>query len=584
MSPSPVSQTQQLLDFLLEKKLIFPPKVQELKEESLETGKDLIALLEAKGGVAEEDLWRAKAQVAKMPYMDLFGLTIAPAVLNLMSEDLAATYQMVPIERKENVVKVGMVNPNDFKALGALEFIGQRQQIRWEMVMISPSGFHTASKQYASLKKEVEEAIQGAGEELLMRPPEELAEGNIEDVVKHAPVTKMVSVILRHAVEGKASDVHIEPLTSETRVRYRVDGVLHTSIILPREVHDAIIARIKVMANLKIDETRLPQDGRFRMTINGHEVDYRVSTMPLMNGEKVVMRILDTSQNLLDLEGLGFKGRQLDIIRENIQRPHGMFLVTGPTGSGKSTTLYALMTILNKDGVNIITLEDPVEYFIRGINQSQINPDIGMTFSVGLRSILRQDPDVIMVGEIRDTETAELATHAALTGHIVLSTLHTNNAFGAIPRLVDMQIPPFLIASSLNIVVAQRLVRRICEFCREPFQIPESLEREVWGDLESLKETALPKDVHLTKPLNFFHGKGCARCEEVGYRGRLVIAEVLEVTNEIKKFISSDPGNVENIRAAFSAAGMLSMRQDGIFKALQGLTTIEEVWQVTRED
>ncbi|MEK7158648.1 MAG: ATPase, T2SS/T4P/T4SS family, partial [Patescibacteria group bacterium] len=314
MSSSPVSQTQQLLDFLLEKKLIFPAKIQELKEEGLETGKDLLALLEMKGGVAEEDLWRAKAQVAKMPYADLFGFSIVPEVLNLVGEELATTYQIIPIERKENVVKVGMVNPNDFKALGALEFIGQRQQIQWEIVMVSPAGFHAALKQYASLKQEVDEAIQGAGEELLTRLPEELAEGNVEEVVKHAPVTKMVSVILRHAVEGKASDVHIEPLANETRVRYRVDGILHTSLILPREVHDAIVARIKVMANLKIDETRLPQDGRFRMTVSSREVDYRVSTMPLMNGEKVVMRILDTSKNLLDLEGLGFRGRQLELI------------------------------------------------------------------------------------------------------------------------------------------------------------------------------------------------------------------------------------------------------------------------------
>ena len=406
-----------------------------------------------------------------------------------------------------------------------------------------------------------------------------------EDVtrtLKSAPVIKMVSVILRHAVEGSASDVHIEPFEDGTRVRYRVDGVLHTSLILPKDLHSAIVARIKVMANLKIDQTRLPQDGRFRITVLNRNIDCRVSTLPLMGVEKVVMRILDTSRNILALEDLGFEGRNMQLMKESISQPHGMTLVTGPTGSGKSTTLYAMLTILNQEAVNIITLEDPIEYYIKGVNQSQINPEIGLTFAKGLRSILRQDPDVIMVGEIRDNETAELATHASLTGHRVLSTLHTNDAFGALPRLVDMKIEPFLIASSLNVVIAQRLVRKICEACVEEITLPKDMENEIWQELSTVAGPSMPKGIHLSKPMKFFRGKGCQQCQSSGYTGRIAISEVVAIDQVMKDFILNQV-NSDQMKKEFLKKGNITMRQDGIFKALRGRTTIEEIMNVTKD-
>jgi type IV pilus assembly protein PilB len=392
----------------------------------------------------------------------------------------------------------------------------------------------------------------------------------------------MVSVILRHAVEGKASDVHIEPVGDETRVRFRIDGILHTSLILPKNVHQSIVARIKVLSNLKIDETRIPQDGRFRMVIDGHDIDYRISTLPLVTNEKVVMRILDTSTNLTNLDHLGFEGKSLDAMKLNISKSHGMFLITGPTGSGKSTTLYALLGVLNEEAVNIVTLEDPVEYFMKGINQSQVNSEVGLTFAAGLRSILRQDPDVVMVGEIRDNETAELGVHAALTGHLVFSTLHTNDAFGAIPRLIDMNIEPFLIASSLNVVMAQRLVRRICSHCVQDTKIPEQLEAEVWDEIGRVEKAAIPPDSNLVKPLKFYRGQGCVRCENTGYKGRVSIAEVLTATPEVQQIIVSKGDILAALRQEFKKQGMFSMKQDGIFKAIRGITTIEEVWDATR--
>jgi type IV pilus assembly protein PilB len=391
----------------------------------------------------------------------------------------------------------------------------------------------------------------------------------------------MVSVILKHAVEARASDIHIEPVFNETRIRYRIDGDLHTSLVLPRYIHSAIVSRIKVLSNLKIDETRIPQDGRIRLELEGRQIDFRISTFPLYSNEKVVMRILDTEEGVPTLEGLGFEGKNLNFMKDNIDKPHGMFLVTGPTGSGKSTTLYAVLNVLNTENVNIVTLEDPIEYYLKGVNQSQVKPDIGYTFAAGLRSILRQDPDIVMVGEIRDSETAELAIHAALTGHIVLSTLHTNDAFGAVPRLIDMKVEPFLISSTLNIVVAQRLVRKICSNCREKTEIPVALQDEIIAALTPV-QNALPPEVKLQKPLTLWHGKGCPRCNDTGYAGRSAIAESLNINEEMKAIIA-DGANHEKVRGAFLRQGMLDLKQDGILKALRGVTTIEEVLAATKE-
>ncbi|USN53715.1 MAG: Flp pilus assembly complex ATPase component TadA [Candidatus Nomurabacteria bacterium] len=533
--------------------------------------------------VREEDITKAKGKLFNVPYVELFGKIVRAEVLNLIPQELAQNYSMVAFSRDADELSVAMVNPSDFKALEAIEFIARKNRLKLKYFIASETGVKHILQQYESLSAEVEEALKDTESEGDAEVKLNIAEPGMEEVIRQAPVSKMVSVIMRHAVEGKASDVHIEPVGNESRIRYRIDGVLHTSLVLPKHVHASIVARIKVLSNLKIDETRVPQDGRFRMNIDGRDVDYRVSTLPLVNQEKVVMRILDTSGAMTDLQDLGFDGRNYEIIQENIDKSHGMILVTGPTGSGKSTTLYAIMSRLNEESVNIVTLEDPVEYYMKGVNQSQINPDVGLTFAAGLRSILRQDPDIVMVGEIRDTETADLGVHASLTGHVVLSTLHTNDAFGAIPRFIDMKIEPFLLASSLNVVIAQRLVRRICQHCTTTMEIPAALQKEVQEGLKELKPEQLPKGISLNSP-KFYRGKGCVRCENTGYKGRVAIAEVLDMTENLKKVITGEQARIlENIHEEFNRQGLLTMKQDGLLKALRGLTTIEEVWDATRE-
>jgi type IV pilus assembly protein PilB len=362
-----------------------------------------------------------------------------------------------------------------------------------------------------------------------------------------------------------------------------MDGVLHTSLVLPLKVHKSLIARIKVLSNMKLDETRLPQDGRFKMRFDGRDIEFRVSTLPLLDNEKVVMRILDTSASVVTLQNLGFTDHSLDRINKHLLDPHGLILVTGPTGSGKSTSLYSMLVMLNQEGVNIITLEDPVEYNLPGIAQSQMRPEIGLTFANGLRSVLRQDPDVIMVGEIRDNETAELAIHAALTGHKVLSTLHTNDAFGAIPRLVDMAVEPFLVASALSLIVAQRLVRKICEHCKQPITVDKNRATEMMAEIKTMPISYLPRDVTLLPPFKLYQGKGCSFCEDSGYHGRIAICEVLENTPSLRKLISDGGVNdADQISAEQKAQGMFTIRQDGLIKALRGLTTLEEVWNATK--
>ncbi len=583
------SQTAQLnpettlVDLLVEDNLLTREQAQQLIEESQRAQQPVNEFLESKNLVREEDLVREKGKLYNIPYIDLFGRVVRGEILNIIPKELAENYRMVAFNRSGDELSIAMVDPSNFHALEAIEFIARKNHFRIKYYLTSASSLKYIIRQFESLSAEVEEALKGAEEESQLQSKMlKVEEKGLEEVVKTAPVSKMVSVILRHAVEGKASDVHIEPVGDETRVRFRIDGILHTSLMLPKNVHQAIVARIKVLSNLKIDETRIPQDGRFRMVIEGHDIDYRISTLPLVMNEKVVMRILDTSTNLTNLDSLGFDGRALEAMRENIRKSHGKFLITGPTGSGKSTTLYALLNVLNEEAVNIVTLEDPVEYFMKGINQSQVNPEVGLTFAAGLRSILRQDPDIVMVGEIRDNETAELAVHAALTGHLVFSTLHTNDAFGAIPRLIDMKIEPFLIASSLNVVMAQRLVRRVCPHCIKELTVPATLEEQVLTEIGLLDPSLLPSDVKVTRPLKFFHGQGCVRCENAGYKGRVAIAEVLTVTAAVQQIIVAGGDTIARLKEEYKKQGMFSMRQDGIFKALRGMTTVEEVWDATR--
>ncbi|OGL87720.1 hypothetical protein A3I42_03360 [Candidatus Uhrbacteria bacterium RIFCSPLOWO2_02_FULL_49_11] len=576
MSRREQPKTEFLKSLLQEKAITLDAYQQLIKEETIDAVEGILA---AQKGIPEEVLARARGKAFGFPYEDLIGRKIDQKVLKNIPLEFASHYQVAAYDLKGDTLSVALINATDLKAQEAVEFLVRERGLKVHYAITTPDAYQGVIKQYGSLGIEAKEALDVAAGKFAPTTKEKM-EG-MEEVVKSAPVSKMLSAILKHAVEARASDIHIEPVFNETRVRYRIDGELHTSLVLPKYIHSAIVSRVKVLANLRIDETRVPQDGRIRLEIEGREIDFRISTLPLYSNEKVVMRILDTAEGVPTLEGLGFEGKNIAVMRDNIDKPHGMFLVTGPTGSGKSTTLYAILNVLNSEGVNIVTLEDPVEYYLKGINQSQVRPEVGFTFASGLRSILRQDPDTVMVGEIRDNETAELAIHAALTGHIVLSTLHTNDAFGAIPRFIDMKVEPFLISSTLNVVVAQRLVRKMCQFCKESLEVPDTLVQEVRKELEPVR-ASLPESVKLDAPLTFWRGKGCQRCNGEGYAGRTAIGEVLGVNEELKTIIANG-AKYDQIRDAFNRQGMLTLKQDGIMKAIAGSTTIEEVLSATKE-
>ncbi|MFH1610956.1 MAG: GspE/PulE family protein [Patescibacteria group bacterium] len=576
---------KELIQKLKDDKLIDDKKVKELTK--ISKIEDIFENLSQDVMIDTEQVAQFKAEHYGLKYIDLGGSDINKETINLLPHDLAETYQMVVFDEDKKTLKVGLTDPTNLKAREALDFIARQKNLKADFYLVSKKSFGVAFKQYSVLKAEVKQALDVAEDKIQKKEEqrEDVGDETVGGVVKSAPISKMVDVIIRHGVEMKASDIHIEPFTVQTRVRYRIDGVLRTQLLLPKAVHASIVSRIKVISNLKIDETRIPQDGRVRLNIDKQNVDFRVSTLPLYEQEKVVMRILDTSSGVITLEQLGFSGKNAEIIQNNIDKPHGTFLVTGPTGSGKSTTLYAVLNLLNKEGINIVTLEDPVEYYLKGVNQSQVNAEVGLTFAAGLRSILRQDPDIVMVGEIRDSETAELAIHAALTGHFVLSTLHTNDSFGAIPRLFDMGVEPFLLTSTLNVVIAQRLVRKICKKCKEEFKIPEKMVDLIWAEYGKTPKENLESEGFILKDkteMKFYHGKGCKHCNSTGYAGRLAIAEVLDMTDDLKKEIASG-ASLEKIRQEILAKKMATLQQDGFIKALKGLTTIEDVMRATKE-
>lgn len=519
------------------------------------------------------------AFVEKLPVSN-----IESGVINLIPEDVAQRYKMAAFERTDDLVKVAMVDPRDSNALNALRFIAEKEKIQIEAYLVSEELFGEIFGFYTGPSEIVKQAVASFKEDVVY--DDEIAKKKNdpkkrEEIMKDAPVAKLVEVIISHALEGKASDIHIEPMDKNYRVRFRVDGILHVSLIFPEQIGPAIISRIKILANLKIDEKRKPQDGRFKMIMGKKEIDFRVSTLPVIDGEKIVMRILDKAEGLVNIQALGLMGSNNDNMMKAIEETYGMILMTGPTGSGKSTTLYSLLKVLNVEERNIITLEDPIEYNIEGLNQSQIKPEIGYTFASGLRTILRQDPNVIMVGEIRDGETAELAVHAALTGHLMFSTLHTNTAIGAIPRLIDMGIEPFLLSSSLRIVAAQRLVRRICEKCKEKITVPQSVKNAIKKAVEGISETELKKYGVDLSEINFYHGKGCDYCNGTGLKGRIAIFEAVPVNDNIKNIITEKKGSEELIKKERESMGLITIKQDGILKILLGLTTIEEIERVT---
>jgi len=546
------------------------------------TGQDFGQLLVSQKALDEEDLAKARAAFLNLPYVDLRQTLVPPAVLSLIPMESINFYNFVPFEISGKNLKVAITDPTNLSALEALEFLGQKQNLQVQLYLASETSVGVVIGKKQNLRKVVGEAlkdIQTKEDSVQFKPVEGRKESK-PAVIEEAPIIKIVEVILTNAIEANASDIHIEPSEKDVRVRYRIDGILHTSLMLPKSVQPSIVARIKILSNLKIDESRLPQDGRFHMEVGKKAVDLRVSILPLINGEKIVMRILDKSTKAPTLDQLGVRGRSLTWVNDNLKKSHGIFLITGPTGSGKSTTLYSILSMLNTTSVNIITLEDPVEYFIEGVNQSQINPDIGLTFATGLRSILRQDPNIIMVGEIRDKETAELAVQAALTGHLVFSTLHTNNAIGAIPRLIDMGMEPFLLVASINVVAAQRLVRKICPDCRAEDPLTKAVEEEIKKEL-----VGVPDDYFEgldRKSMKIFKGAGCEKCAHTGYRGRLGLFEVLPSNEQIQDLILSK-SSVHKIYEEAQKIGMISLKQDGIIKVLRGDTTMEEVIRVTTE-
>lgn len=520
---------------------------------------------------ADEDLLD---QNIKTSYLDLSKKTVSKRVLNLLPEHIARYYQIVPIEEKYNKLLVAMIDPEDREAI---EFAKKKTGMDLEIYICTQADLNHILEQYSALSGELKKIVESAEEEQIEVKPKTQKKIKNEEITETAPAAKIVQSLVKRAVREKASDIHIEPYEEELVVRFRVDGVLRKVISLPIEIHPAVISRIKILSDLKIDETRLPQDGRFQTIIDGSEVDFRISTLPTANGEKLVARILDKSAGILTLDQLGLRGSALKTFDENIHKAHGMILVTGPTGSGKSTTLYAAIDKIKSVGINIVTLEDPVEYRIATINQCQVHPQIGFSFANGLRSIVRQDPDVIMIGEIRDYETADMAVHAALTGHIVLSTLHTNDAAGAVPRLMDMKIEPFLVNSSVNCLVAQRLCRKICEACKEPLQI-ESGE----ADIAKKELDNLPKTEKRPADFHFFHGKGCDNCNGTGYKGRIGIFEVFSLSDDLKELVAKRASGTDLGKKAIEN-GMVTMKQDGILKSLEGLTTLEEVWRTTQD-
>ncbi|MDO9231365.1 MAG: GspE/PulE family protein [bacterium] len=507
---------------------------------------------------------------------------IEESAINLIPREVSEKYRIAAFEKRGNLVKIAIVNPKDMGALNALRFVAEKENVEMEVYLVSEEVFCEIIEQYSGPAEALKEAVKSFKSEVVFSEEDSDKTEKKNEALKDAPVTKLVEVVIGHAIEGGASDIHIEPMDKDYRVRFRVDGILHVSLIMPKEIGPAVISRIKILANLKIDEKRKPQDGRFRTINEGKEIDFRVSTLPVISGEKIVMRILDKDQGLSSIEALGLFGTALENVKKALEETYGMILFTGPTGSGKSTSLYALLKILNIDERNIITLEDPIEYNIEGLNQSQIKPEIGYTFASGLRTILRQDPNVIMVGEIRDSETAELAVHAALTGHLMFSTLHTNTAVGAIPRLIDMGIEPFLLASSLRIVVSQRLVRKICEKCKEEKKVPDSVRKAIESEVKSIPEDELKKyGIDSKKEIKFYHGKGCDDCNGTGLRGRLAIYEAVPINENIKNIITEKKGSEEIINKEREVLGVITIKRDGILKIIKGLTTIEEVDRVT---
>lgn len=577
---------EKLIKLLTDEGLVSRDVIKQAAQTAKQSNTPLLATLTSNGTIDEELLTHAIAQVSGVPYVNLTSSIIDQSILSLLPSDIAERFMAVPLAEVQNRLAVAMIDANNVQAV---DYLANRIQRPLKVFMASEAGVRHVLDQYKTDLSSVDEAAQVSQAEAAQE-----AARNIKTIVQDSPISRALSTVLEYAVKSRASDVHIEPLEKSLKIRCRIDGVLREVMQLPKSIEPALVSRIKILSNLKIDEHRIPQDGQFTVRVSDKEVDLRIAISPVVWGEQVVIRLLDKAGNLFDLEQMGYAGRSLRAIRKGIQRPNGMVLTSGPTGSGKSTSLYALIKEIKTDAINIVTLEDPVEYKMDGVNQIQVNTDVGLTFANGLRSILRQDPDVVMVGEMRDGETANLGVQAALTGHLVFSTLHTNSAAGVLPRLLDMGIEPFLIASTVNTIIGQRLVRRVANRRDAYWSTPletQMIKETVGHLLPKTKEEVANvsadlgyKDLPLAGQTAYTLVKGRdTPATPHGYAGRAGIFEVMDVTEAIQNLIVKRATSAEIQHKAIEQ-GMITMRQDGYLKALTGITTLEEVNRVTSAD
>jgi len=561
-----------LADILLKREVIDAAKAKEIKDAEIQTGRSQEDIILKRNLVSEEDLVKAKADLYNIPYVDLSNTPTSPEALAVLPQDVAERFSVFPlsVDKVNKVLTLAMSDPLN---LTAIEFIEQKTgfRVRPEAATKTKIDEYVSTRYSGSLSQEVTEALKEVAPD---RDRLNTLDARSGGFIREEKIAEIVSHILDFAVRARASDIHIEPQEKSTRVRYRIDGILQEKLTVPKPLHEALVSRIKILSGMKIDEKRIPQDGRFNFTDSNEEVDLRVSTLPTTWGEKIVMRLLKKTGGVPDLTELGLRGVALKHLNEAILRPHGIIVICGPTGSGKTTTLYSIISRINTSKVNIVTLEDPIEYKISGVNQVQINPAAGLTFASGLRSFLRQDPNIILVGEIRDKETADLAIQASLTGHLVFSTLHTNDASGALPRLLDMGAEPYLLASSMTAILAQRVVRKIHTECKSEYTPDE----KVVGEMKSVLGELCPKNDNI----KLYKGKGDEKCGNSGYFGRIGIFEVLPVTEKISRLILEHK-SASDIEKQGREDGMVTMKQDGYLKVLEGITTIEEVLRVAQD-
>lgn len=586
------TKTQQKLEeLLLERELINSKQLTDFKLRAIQENTTLLNIINKAGIIDDEQMTKILAEANGLQYANINGLVVPQNILTAIPKDTAETYHAVPFGRVDGKLAVAMLDPTNIQAV---DFLNRKTGESVLTFMASQAAIDSIMVQYsAELSKDLKNLVQDASDESeAMNAPKEAKK--LQNLVQDAPISKALAQILEYAANSRASDIHIEPREKDVRIRFRIDGVLREAMVLPKNVEAALVSRIKILSNLKIDEHRVPQDGQYVIKVGAKEIDLRIAIAPIVHGEQIVIRLLDKDNKLLTLENLGFRGRAFRTISEGIHKPHGMTLSTGPTGSGKSTTLYAILQEIKDVKVNVVTLEDPVEYKMDGINQIQVNTDVGLTFASGLRSILRQDPNVIMVGEIRDQETASLAVQSSLTGHVVLSTIHTNSAAGVLPRLLDMKVEPFLVASTVNTVIGQRLVRKVCDKCtkeRAATQAEvESINTTLKNILPKTKDelTKAKEDLgYDTLPLadqtayTLFEGAGCKDCKD-GYKGRIGIYEVFPMSEAMEKLLTSK-ATTSQVQVQAQADGMITMKQDGYLKALNGMTTLNEVARVASD-